>query len=111
MERFDGINDKRPSHKDIFEDLKTKKKENPSYFPKIIQLINEVWNCKEPDFILEPNDKEAFHQGLTLEMLLKILKWLFIEQDITYWNYDGREMLIRAIKDETKTHSQLPTHK
>ena len=49
---------------------------------------------------LQKKDKAAFHKGLTLEMLLKILKWLFIEQDITYWNYDGRQMLKMAIDNE-----------
>jgi hypothetical protein len=39
---------------------------------------------------------------MPFEMLLKILKWLFIEQDITYWNYDGRQMLKMAIEQVAK---------
>ena len=39
-------------------------------------------------------------------MLLKILKWLFIEQDVTYWNYDGGQMLRMAIDEETKIDPQ-----
>jgi hypothetical protein len=35
-------------------------------------------------------------------MLLKIFKWLFSEQDITYWNNDGRQMLKMAIDKEIK---------
>lgn len=102
VEMFDGINDRRPSHANIFEDLKLKNEENPQDFHRAIKLIDDVWNCKEPDSVLERKDKEAFHRGLPLEMLLKILKWLFIEQDITYWNYDGRRMLRKAIENETK---------
>lgn len=102
VEKFNGVKDQRPIHKSIFQDLKLKKKENPQGFPRVIQLIDDVWNCKEPDSILEKKDKDAFHEGLPLEMLLKILKWLFIEQDITYWNYDGRTMLRMAIDTETK---------
>jgi hypothetical protein len=26
-------------------------------------------------------------------MIIKTIKWLFIEQDIRYWNYSGRDML------------------
>ncbi len=102
VERFNGIKDQRPSHKDIFNDLKLKKKENPKDFSRLIQLIDEVWNCKEPDSILDKENRYAFREGLPTEMLLKILKWLFIEQDITYWNYDGRKMLRMAIDSETK---------
>lgn len=60
-------------------------------------MIDLVWNCREPDEIIK-NNKVVFNKGMSVEMLLKVLKWLFIEQDITYWNYDGREMLRRAIK-------------
>jgi hypothetical protein len=65
-------------------------------------MIDGVWSCQEPDAVLKAIDKNAFHQGFPVEMVLKILKWLFIEQDITYWNYDGRQMLRMAINEETK---------
>ncbi len=100
VERFDGITDRRPSHPGIFEDLRRKKKENPEEFPRIVHLIEDVFNCKEPDVVLEKNIKNAFREGWPTEMLLKILKWLFIEQDITYWNYDGRYMLWNAINEK-----------
>jgi hypothetical protein len=28
-----------------------------------------------------------------IEIILLAIKWLFIEQDITYWNWSGRDML------------------
>ena len=37
--------------------------------------------------------KEMPGKGLNVELLVKVLKWLFIEQDIRCWNYSGREML------------------
>lgn len=100
VEKFDGLKDKRPSHKDIFEDLKAKKIHNPDSIPRLRKLIEEVWNCKEPDSVLETQDLATLTTGLPIEMLLKILKWLFIEQDITYWNYDGRTMLLTAIEEK-----------
>ena len=52
---FDGITE-RPSHPGIFEDLRRKKKERPEEFPRIVHLIEEVFNdpknqrCKDfPD--------------------------------------------------------------
>lgn len=98
VERFDGKNDERPSHKGIFKDLEIKKEENSKDFSKLIEAINKVWNCEEPDSVLADLKGVEFKKGLPVEMLLKILKWLFIEQDITYWNYDGRGMLMGAIE-------------
>jgi len=101
VEKFDKENDKRPSHKDIFADLKLKKEENSKEFNNLIDAIEKVWNCEEPDNILKET-KFSYNKGLSVELLLKILKWLFIEQDITYWNYDGRTMLRDAILKTSK---------
>lgn len=35
-----------------------------------------------------------------LEILLLTIRWLFIEQDITYWNYSGRAMLMNHLIDK-----------
>lgn len=102
VELFDGKKDGRPSHQDIFNDLKIKKKENSKDFPKLVEAIKRVWNCEEPDSILADVKEVEFQKGWPAEMLLKILKWLFIEQDITYWNYDGRGMLFDAIKKHAR---------
>ena len=96
VEKFDGEKDGRPSHKDIFGDIELKKNENPENIKKLVSAIDRVWNCEEPDKVLKDLDFE-YKKGFSMEMLLKILKWLFIEQDITYWNYDGRIMLRMAI--------------
>lgn len=101
VEKMDGSEDKRPSHKDVFKDLEVKKEENPNGFKLLIKAIDMVWNCEEPDKVLKEITLN-FKNGFTSEMLLKILKWLFIEQDITYWNYDGRTMLRMAIDEHTK---------
>ena len=96
VERLDGEKDKKPSHKSIFEDLKDKKQEDPIKFKELLVLIDRVWKCEDPENILEQNELE-FRTGWPVELFLKVLKWLFVEQDITYWNYDGRSMLKRAI--------------
>jgi len=96
VEKMDGSNDLRPSHKDIFQDLRIKKEENPKEFPLLLKAIERVWNCDEPDDVLASVNLK-YAKGFSPELLLKILKWLFIEQDITYWNYDGRGMLRQAI--------------
>lgn len=99
VEKMDGKNDMRPSHEGIFKDLKMKRKENSKHIPLLLKAIDRVWNCEEPDHVLK-GKKINFKKGFDVELLLKILKWLFIEQDITYWNYDGRGMLKMAIDEE-----------
>lgn len=101
VEKMDGVEDKRPSHKDVFNDLKLKKSESPEDFKILMQLIGKVWSCEEPDECLKKANLK-FKCGFSVELLLKILKWLFIEQDITYWNYDGRTMLKMAIDKDFK---------
>lgn len=98
VEKLDGKDNRRPSHKDVFSDLNLKKKANPRDFIKLMDMIRRVWNCEEPDTVLK-NEKITFNTGFSVELLLKILKWLFIEQDITYWNYDGRGMLMLTIEE------------
>ena len=96
VEKMNGEDDDRPSHTDIFVDLELKKKEDDAQYMKLKEAIDEVWNCVEPDQVLKKHTF-TFKEGFQVELLLKMLKWLFIEQDITYWNYDGRGMLKQHI--------------
>lgn len=82
----------RPSHGDIFEDLRRKKSENPQRFKKLARAIREVYRCAEPSET-QARNLANFEHGLEVDVLLHVLKWLFIEQDLTYWNGTGRRML------------------
>lgn len=85
---------KRPSHEHIFQDLKSKKLENPDLYKSLLKEITKVYNCNN-DFNFDLN----FESGYSSELILKLLKWLFIEQDIRDWSYSGREMLFNTIMD------------
>jgi hypothetical protein len=37
--------------------------------------------------------------GIKIEIILKIVKWPFIEHDITYWSFSGRAMLYNGLKN------------
>lgn len=101
VEKFDGEVDKRPKHDDIFSDIQNKIRKNPENIEKLIAAVDQVWKCEEPEKILKKTEMK-FHTGFDIELLLKVLKWLFIEQDITYWNYIGRNKLKIAIQDLLK---------
>jgi hypothetical protein len=99
VEKFDGQKDKRPGHPLMHEDIQIKLKENPKQKTLLMTSIERVWNCEDPDKVLAETSLK-FTKGLSPELVLKALKWLFIEQDVTYWNYDGRMMLWRGLKTE-----------
>lgn len=85
----------RPSHNDIHRDLEAKKAENPAEFMRLKALLDKTYTCTPIP------DSEylgfSFTSGHSVEIIFKSLKWLFIEQDITYWNRSGRAMLYNGL--------------
>lgn len=81
-----------PAHHNILDDLREKKLSNPSEYKKLKIEIDNIFNVKPYTY---KNIK--FKSGLPVEVLLGLIKWLFIEQDVTYWNFSGRNMLMEGI--------------
>ena len=79
-----------PSHKHIYDDLVLKKNENAIEFTRLKGVIDKIYQCQVV------TDAEmlsfTFTNGFPTDLVLKVIKWLFIEQDITYWNWSGRAM-------------------
>jgi hypothetical protein len=84
----------RPTHQNILEDLSAKKSENFSLYSELMEQIDLIFNCQEPTKTNLP-----FSSGHPSDLILECLKWLFIEQDVTYWNNSGRGMLYGHIKE------------
>lgn len=84
-----------PKHTDIIEDLFIKKEMQPVLYNSLFNVIEQVYHCHEAD--LDSLRDIVFDTGFSAEMIVKTLKWLFIEQDIRYWNYSGRDMLWSGI--------------
>jgi hypothetical protein len=84
-----------PTLMDIVEDLEKKKANNPNLYDQLFDLIRLTFNCREiPNEIYREMD---FGVGYSVEMVLKVIKWFFIEQDMTYWNWSGRSMLMSKV--------------
>ena len=79
-----------PKHQDFGEDLEAKKLKNPEMYKKLYKLLEKVYLCHD----ITDEDIQTLHftSGYSPEHILKAIKWLFIEQDIRYWNYSGRSM-------------------
>jgi hypothetical protein len=82
-----------PSHTHISNDLRNKKAENPVEYLKLKALIDRIYNCENIEDSEFASLNATFATGLPPEIVLKLIKWLFIEQDVTYWNFSGRAML------------------
>lgn len=84
----------RPSHDCILKDLQAKKSEDIRKYRTLLSIIHQIYEVQ-----CVTNNIPSFITGYDVKMLLTIIKWLFIEQDITYWNYSGRKMLMDSIND------------
>jgi hypothetical protein len=82
---------------DIINDLKTKRRESASEYSRVKEIIDCVYRCH---VVTDESYRDlSFTRGHSVEMILKLLKWLFIEQDVTYWNYSGRAKLYGGLKE------------
>ncbi len=79
-----------PKHEDLNQDLLAKKQEDPEMYARLYGLLKRVFECQ--DVLDTEIDEVIFDCGLPVDHVVKTMKWLFIEQDIRYWNYSGRNM-------------------
>ena len=79
-----------PKHEDLYNDLLQKRSENSAMYNQLYDILYKVYECHDVD----ENEYAhiSFSYGLPVEHIVKTIKWLFIEQDIRYWNYSGRTM-------------------
>lgn len=87
-----------PGFDDVYEDLKLKKQENENKFKQVILIIKKIYKCEDVN-INEYSKNIHFESGLPIEVILKLIKWLFIEQDIRYWNYSGRATFFEYMRN------------
>lgn len=98
--RFKNGNDRPPKHDDVIADIKMKKEklsqQQYAELLKAIECIYEVRPYSEAETHTRNLPKV---EGWSYELLLKFLRWLFVEQDITYWAGEGRSKLYDGILD------------
>lgn len=96
-----GVTSEMPSHKDVIDDLQRKVRARPALKKELFTALSDIYDCFEPnDVIKKHSSLRGIRAGLPIDKLLKIIKWLFIEQDLTYWLQTGRNMLMCSIENE-----------
>ena len=88
-----------PSHPNVIDDLLNKKKLDPITYQAISSLINYIYNCANitPTQCAGINIAGLAATNLSIPQVLMCIKWLFIEQDVTYWSWSCRKMLYDAL--------------
>lgn len=90
------------SHIEIATDLRKKKQKNPQKFGDVLNAITQIYDCSESDVdkILSsyPNPDKSFQTGAKVGVILKVVKWLFIMEDIVYWDNEGRAFLFNFLR-------------
>jgi hypothetical protein len=84
-------------HNQIAMSLREAKRDNPKKFNVFLEAMSKIFHCTENDIdrLIKryPNLKQSFQNGVTPGNILKILKWMFIMEDIVYWDVEGRAFL------------------
>jgi hypothetical protein len=84
------------SHKDIYGDLVEKSERSPDETIKIIDALERVHSGEEPGQVLKDFDIEN-PCGEEPELLLKVYKWIWGQEDCNYPNQQGRDMCMAPI--------------
>lgn len=89
-----------PRHKDIASILRAlKSKHGTAKYAMISKAISDIYKCQDRKRL--PNMRvEYLSQSLHVDVALLSLKWLFIEQDLTYWNFSGRAKLFEELQKQ-----------
>lgn len=87
------------SHDEIFDDLRLKYQNNKNETEKIIYGLLDVCKGKEPDTVIQER-KLININGLEIEKLLKVYKWIWGQEDCNYPTGEGRWLSMNAILAE-----------
>lgn len=73
-----------------------KEKEDEEFY-KLWHALTEIYDCTECDVsIILKKDTISISERPQLDILLKVIKWLFIMEDILYWHFEGRAFLYNS---------------
>ncbi|MGR3913860.1 MAG: hypothetical protein OD918_04945 [Gammaproteobacteria bacterium] len=97
---YKNKNDKPPSHAVLFSDLRSKKRKlDAKSWGHLIACIESVHQITPYDCPLDSKRKIDSLAPMTLQQIQLLCKWFFIEQDLTYWSGQGRNMLMEGITE------------
>lgn len=90
-----------PSFDDIKDALYYAKNNFPDDYTFVKDEINKIFNVELYDFSKLQNIQFEDFLGNKhpIAIILLAIKWLFISEDISYWNWSGRNMFMNDLKE------------
>ena len=90
-----------PSHQNIVDILQAVKNANPIQYQSVALEIRNIYNCSSPNLqnVAGITFLDYTNTPRPIEIILLAIRWLFVEQDITYWNWSGRNMLFSSLQN------------
>ncbi|MEM2130454.1 MAG: hypothetical protein QXZ70_07645 [Candidatus Bathyarchaeia archaeon] len=96
----------RPSHKQLYDDLKGKIMSDKEKGLLVLEALERVYNGEDPEDVLSSQKGLGIGlPGLPVDLILKAYKWIWVQEDCNYPppKYLGREMSMNElIKLKTK---------
>ena len=91
--------------------LREMKRTDQEEFDKLWKLIDNLYHCLNNDIDAMLSETPISHKDkIPMDILLKIIKWLFIMEDIIYWHYEGRAFLynffVYATREDNESRFQ-----
>lgn len=94
-----------PRHKDLVAALQSIRRRHPAEYGLVRNAIEATYNCRNVTGWrrLVPLTSEPMGIGQTVcpaDLAVLAAKWLFVEQDVTYWHNSGRAMTYGYLRAE-----------
>lgn len=94
-----------PRHRDLIRIFTSLKENEPNQYPKILACLHQAFACepinglKEISVLFASGETNSCDK-IPADVAVLVAKWLFAEQDLTYWNQSGRYMLKASFVDK-----------
>lgn len=91
---------KSPKHVDIYNAISDyKAKLTKVEYNNFTSLLTRIYNLGTTVEVMANLTPISFSGLVSMEAILVLSKWLFIEQDISYWGYSGRDKLFKYFSE------------
>jgi hypothetical protein len=92
-----------PRHRDLTAALASLKALYPRKYRRVRDSLLAAYNCKRTLGLSEISDMYSAPiidggKGCPADVAILVAKWLFAEQDVTYWHNSGRGMLFTSLE-------------
>jgi|BioPla2DNA2_1021312.scaffolds.fasta_scaffold14063_5 hypothetical protein len=96
-----GRDNTRPTHDEAINALLYCKENYPDEYDFVERQLIDLFNC---DTLTVTNNNighflDRDNVLRPIQIILLVIKWFFIEQDVHYWNYSGRNMFYKVLLD------------